>query len=312
MQSLDETTFPPVAGVTHRFVDVGGLRLHVAEIGQEEPLLLLHGWPQHWYMWRDLLPALAEHYRVICPDLRGFGWSDAPRSGYEKRQLVADILALLDALDLERVRLMGHDWGGWVGFLLCLHHPERVRQFVALNIIHPWQRLDWPALKTLWRFWYQWVIASPLLGSWLLRHQPGFVRSVMLRRSLVNKRACTEAELTLYAERLQVPARAYASVQLYRTFLLREFFPLAFGRYQSLTQRVPTLMLFGARDNAISPGLLRGFQGHADSLDVVLVPESGHFIVQECPALVLERAQAFFAGERTSVPAEESSHASRA
>src|SRR5687767_14115632 len=79
--------FPEVQGVSHRFVDAGGLHMHVAEAGEGEPVVLLHGWPQHWYEWRRQIPALAQHYRVICPDLRGFGWTDAPASGYEKENL---------------------------------------------------------------------------------------------------------------------------------------------------------------------------------------------------------------------------------
>ena len=89
---------PELPGVEHRFVDAGGLRTHVAEAGEGEPLLLLHGWPQHWWCWRDLIPALAPHYRVIAPDLRGHGWTDAPPGGYEKEQLASDVLALVDAL----------------------------------------------------------------------------------------------------------------------------------------------------------------------------------------------------------------------
>jgi len=307
MMKRDETTFqawdesfPSVAGVTHRLVDIGGLRLHVAELGQGEPLVLLHGWPQHWGMWRLALPQFAERFRVVCPDLRGFGWSDAPRTGYEKEQLTSDLLALFDALGLERVRLMGHDWGGWVGFLLCLRQPERVQQFVALNIPHPWQRLDWPLLSAMWRFWYQWLIASPILGRWLLQHQPGFVRSVILRRSLVRKQAFSNEELTQYATQLQQPARSRASVQLYRSFLLREFVPLISGRYRSAKLRVPTLVLYGTRDIFVSARLLRGAQAEPGALTVELAPQSGHFIVQECPELVLERARAFFARERSA------------
>jgi pimeloyl-ACP methyl ester carboxylesterase len=286
--------YPPIAGVTHRLVNIGGLRLHVAELGQGEPLVLLHGWPQHWGMWRLLLPQLAERFRVVCPDLRGFGWSDAPSKGYEKERLTTDLLTLFDALGLERVRLMGHDWGGWVGFLLCLRQPTRIQQFVALNIPHPWQRLDWPLLTAMWRFWYQWVIASPIVGSWLLRRQPGFVRSVILRRSLVRKQAFSDEELMRYAARLQQPARSRASVQLYRSFLLREFIPLISGRYRSAWLRVPTLVLYGARDIFVSARLLRGPQALPELLTVELAPQSGHFIVQEYPELVLERARAFF------------------
>ena len=111
---------PELPGVEHRFVDAGGVRLHVAEAGDGEPVVLLHGWPEHWWTWRHLIPGLAERYRVICPDLRGFGWSDAPRRGYEKEQFAADVAELLDSLDLHDVRLVGHDWGGVAGFILCV------------------------------------------------------------------------------------------------------------------------------------------------------------------------------------------------
>ncbi|MCW2564729.1 MAG: putative hydrolase or acyltransferase of alpha/beta superfamily, partial [Mycobacterium sp.] len=89
---------PQLDGVEHRFLDLPGLRMHVAEAGSGEPLLLLHGFPQHWWAWRKVIPALAERYRVICPDLRGAGWTDAPADGYTSDQLTADILGLLDAL----------------------------------------------------------------------------------------------------------------------------------------------------------------------------------------------------------------------
>ena len=79
-------SIPDVAGVDHEFVDAGGLRTHVALAGDGPPLLLLHGWPQHWYLWRDVIPVVAPHARVIAPDLRGFGWTEVPESGYEQAQ----------------------------------------------------------------------------------------------------------------------------------------------------------------------------------------------------------------------------------
>jgi pimeloyl-ACP methyl ester carboxylesterase len=119
---------PELGGVEHRFVDLPNLRMHVAEAGEGDPVVLLHGWPQNWWAWRRLIPPLAERFRVVCPDLRGFGWSDAPTGGYEKETLADDILQLLDALELRRVRMIGHDVGGFVGFLTCLRAPERVAQ----------------------------------------------------------------------------------------------------------------------------------------------------------------------------------------
>src|SRR3712207_6665910 len=119
-----DTTIPTVEGVTHRFVDVGDTQLHVAEAGYGPPLLLLHGWPQHWWCWRHLIAPLAEHHRVLVPDLRGWGWSDAPPGAYDKATFAADVLALLDAEGIDRVRIVGHDWGGFTAFLLGLEHPE--------------------------------------------------------------------------------------------------------------------------------------------------------------------------------------------
>jgi pimeloyl-ACP methyl ester carboxylesterase len=85
---------PHVDGVTHRWLEARSIRFHVAEAGSgDDPVLLLHGWPQHWYEWRYLMPALADRHRVLAPDLRGFGWSDAPRDGYLREEMARDVLA---------------------------------------------------------------------------------------------------------------------------------------------------------------------------------------------------------------------------
>jgi pimeloyl-ACP methyl ester carboxylesterase len=123
--------------VEHRQVETGRLRVHIAEAGTGPPLLLLHGWPQHWYAWRKLIPLLAGSRRLICPDLRGFGWTDAPDGGYRTADLAADVVALLDALELDRVDVIGHGEGGRVGFELCLSQPSRVGRLVTLGAMHP-------------------------------------------------------------------------------------------------------------------------------------------------------------------------------
>ncbi len=155
---------PEVAGVQHRMVEAGGLRMHVVEAGPPDgdPVLVLHGWPQHWYQWRHQIPALAgAGYRVIVPDLRGFGESEAPPKGYDKENMATDVLNLMDTMGLERVKLLGHDWGGWIGFILCVRAPERFEKYVALNIPHLWAKTDARLFLNIWRFWYMVVIASP-------------------------------------------------------------------------------------------------------------------------------------------------------
>ena len=170
--------FPHVPGVTHRFVDVGGVRLHVAEAGSGDPVVLLHTFPQHWYAWRHVVPLLAGQYRLICPDWRGFGWSEAPPRGYDTASRAADILALMDALGLHRVPLIAHDWGAHAAFRLALRAPGRVSHLLAVNAAHPWLRQR-RLLPQLWRFWYTAFFEYPGIGRAVLRNWPGLTRFLL-------------------------------------------------------------------------------------------------------------------------------------
>lgn len=292
-----ENDFPEVVGVRHRFVTAAGIEFHLAEAGSGEPLVLLHGWPQHWYMWRHQIPAFAERYRVIGIDLPGFGWSGVKDGGFEKAQLAADIVAALDAIGVRQFFLAGHDWGGWIGFLICLRHPGRVHRFVALSIPHPFQSLDFRLIH-LWRFWYQWVIAAPVVGERLVRAAHGLPRFLLESGRVAGK--WQEDDLNVYTKRLAEPGRARASVLLYRGFLLREFMPVVLGKYRRERLVTPTLLLFGTADIAISPAMLRGYEPYADSLRVKLVDGCGHFIAEDRPTLVANETLNFLGGAAAS------------
>ena len=259
----------------------------------DDVVLCLHGWPQHWYEWRALMPALAEDHRVIALDQRGFGWSEATANpdGYEKEELAADVLALLDELGLERVKLVGHDWGGYIGFLLCLRAPERFERYLALNIVPPWASRRAMA-PHLWRFWYQWLILAPGLGYRL--HASGqFVPKVLVGGS-VRREAWDPATIAAFSDTFREPARAMAAVQMYRVFNLRETPQIVAGRYADARLEVPTRLLFGTGDAALRPEMLAGWRRHAPEMEVELVEGCGHFIADEAPYLVAARAREFF------------------
>jgi pimeloyl-ACP methyl ester carboxylesterase len=284
---------PSVEGVRHRWVEARGLRFHLAEAGEgDDVVLCLHGWPQHWYEWRDLLPRLAAAgQRAIAMDLRGFGWSDAPAGGYEKENLATDVLAVLDALGLDRVKLVGHDWGGWIGYLLCIRAPERFERYLALNILTPWP--DRRALMPeFWRFSYQLVVSAPGLGYRM--HRSGDWVPRMLVGASVVRENWDEPTLRSFADNLAEPDRARACVQMYRTFVTRESPALLRGRYADDRSHVPTLHLHGADDAALRPKMLAGYQRYVDEITVELVPGCGHFIADEMPDLVAARALEFF------------------
>jgi pimeloyl-ACP methyl ester carboxylesterase len=288
-----EDPFPPLAGVEHRFIDLPGLRMHVAEAGHGEPVLLLHGFPQHWWEWRKVIPGLTEHHRVICPDLRGAGWTDAAPGGYTRDQLRADIVALLDALALDRVQMIGHDWGALVGFQLCLNHPGRVRNYLCLGP-HPFLRFDPRLLTVMWRLWFQAVIVTPVLGPRLLSKGDQRFARYMLVNDTADRGAWSDEDIELFISRLRDPARARAASSLYRGFIMREARRIMGGAYRSTRLTTPTRLLIGAKDPVVRPRFLRGYQDHADDLTLEVVDGASHFIADERPDAVVEHALEFF------------------
>lgn len=285
-----ERPIPELAGVRHRHVDVGGLRMHLAEAGDPaaEPLVLLHGWPQHWYAWRKLIGPLAERYRVICPDLRGFGWTDAPAGSYLKSELASDVIALLDVLGLERVRLAGHDWGAFTGFLVCLDAPGRVSHYASAGFSHLWPQGD-PGvaerLKLLSKVWYMLLIASPVLGKQVMQRVPSFTRTAM-RKSAANRAWEGEAIETFVAQ-WREPDRAAAAVGVYRSFLTKELPQLASGAFADRRVEIPVRLFAGAEDPVIDPEGLGGFEANAPLMRVEVLEGVGHWVPEEAPEAML-------------------------
>jgi pimeloyl-ACP methyl ester carboxylesterase len=284
---------PQAEGVDHRFLDVNGLRVHVAEVGPQEapPVLLLHGWPQHWYMWRRVMSRLACEYRLLAPDLRGFGWTDAPGHGYDAETFAADQVALLDALGLKRAHVVGHDWGGWTAMLMGILHADRVDRMVVCNAPHPWPRRSLSLARESWRSWYTWLIAMPVVGRRILM-------SAWISRQYIRSNAglpFSDEEAAIYARSFREPERAQAVVELYR-YYQRSVWESIRARWRSHRLSRPTLLLFGEGDVSLSTKLLPGYESHADDMRVELVPDSGHFIVDEKPDLVIERTREWLSG----------------
>ena len=286
---------PQVEGISHRDVSVRGIRLHVAEGGPADapPVVLLHGWPQHWFMWRHVIPLLIADHRLIVPDLRGLGWSDAPKSGYVKQELADDVLALLDALGLDKVDLIGHDWGAYAGFLLCLTAPERIGHYVACSIPHLWPPDERPSLRRLLNLWYQVALATPGLGAGLMRNGK-FTRQILqVARS---HGRYTPEELAAFVDVLREPPHARATSQYYRSFLLHELKPLVDGHFKQQTLTTPTRLLWGRRDRILQGARTSGeHESFAPGMTIEWVDDTGHFLPEERPELVAERARELFA-----------------
>jgi len=289
---------PPLSEVTHRTVNLPGLRMHVVEAGSGEPVLLLHGFPQHWWEWRAILPTLAKSYHVIAPDLRGAGSTEAPSQGYHRGSLLADVTALLDALGLDRVHVVAHDWSSIIGYQLCLLHPERVRSYVALGL-HPFVNFDIRMMPGMWRLWFQPVIAIPGLGPRFLRHGQQRLARYLFRTGVARPDFWSAQDVELFIAQLREPARARAGSALYRNFILPEIRAIMTGRYKRFRLTTPTVVLYGKAEGSIPTNLLGavlgGTEKYADDLTLRIVDGAGHFIADEQPDVVVSEALTLFA-----------------
>ena len=289
------TELPELPGVTHGFVTLStGLRMHVAEAGDPEAptILLMHGFPQHWWEWRKVIPPLAEGYRVVAPDLRGSGWTDAPTDGYTVSQVVADVLALLDALGLRQVGIVAHDFSAFVGFRLCFDHPERVAAFLCLGP-HPYIRFKPHMLAGIPPLWFQPVVATPGVGPWALRTDR-LVRH-LLAGFTATPDSMTDEDLAIFTGRLHAQGHPEAGSALYRNLILPEMGRfLASGAYRKQRLTVPTVSLLGGADAGVRPGMLDVHGGQADDLVGHLVDGAGHFLADDRPDAVAAHALELF------------------
>jgi pimeloyl-ACP methyl ester carboxylesterase len=277
-------------------VQVGRLELHVAELGSGPPLLLLHGFPAHWVDWREQMEALAASgFRVIAPDLPGYGESEClPRVADYRATLLADDLAgLIRALDLERVHVLGHDWGGTLAYCLATQYPELVDRLIIINAGHP--ELFRSALRRfsqLRRSWYIFLFQLPFLPEWLVRRRA--VIALCTRGMEVRAGAFSEGDLDSLLKAMRAPGAARAALSYYRAAARAPI------RAQgTLPHR--TLVLWGERDGALSSTLLLdGLERLVPNARIARFANAGHWLHHDLPAVVTRHVVQFLSATTES------------
>lgn len=277
---------PEAAGFEHLVVETAGLRTHLAAIGAGEPVVLLHGFPEHWWQWRAVAPVIAEAgYRVLCPDLRGAGWTMADDASIERETRLGDLLALFDTLQLERVHLVSHDMGSITAIQLTYDHPERVRTAVQLAVP--------PAFFTF----------SPKIIPGF-RHLPPFVwhrPGASLRGTFSEAyvaRPMSPAIVDAHVAPFVRPEIDGAVRPLCRGMILPEAIRMMRGVYRRRRLTVPTLIVFGRRDYPWSQQTLaricRRPEQYADRVEFAYVDDAAHFITDDAPAEIADLAIHWF------------------
>ena len=277
-------------GFTNGEATVNGVRLHYVVGGKGSPVVLLPGWPQTWWAFHKLMPALARDHQVISVDLRGMGSSDKPADGYDKKTMARDILELVHRLGHDKVDLVGHDIGAQVAFSFAANHPEATRKLVLLDVPHPDAQLaTWPLLPAVGTFGDKIDEAHPF-AWWFAFHQvKGLPEQILEGRQHLEQewffRYLLKDESAIDARDRAVYAAAYASREAIRAGnAWYQAFPQDIvddGTYGKLT--MPVLGLGG-------PGfgwLKATLSGKATDLRVIKVEGSGHFIAEEKPEATL-------------------------
>jgi len=279
---------PPVTdeipGLQHGYADVGEVLLHYVTAGAGEPLVLLHGWPQTWYEWRRVMPALAQHFRVVAPDLRGLGDSSRPPGGYDKRTMAEDIWRLLsDHLGIERFCLVGHDWGGPVAFALAMAHQEAVRRLAILDVVIPGDGGDFSQGGRRWHHAFHMTgdLPEALVTGRERIYLEWFYRNFAWRPDAIG-----EAEIAEYLRTYSVPGALRAGFALYRALPQDRADNAAAVARGKL--KLPVLAVGGGRSFGRGAEVEQSLRRVAEDVTGTIVPDCGHWIPEEQPQLLLD------------------------
>jgi epoxide hydrolase 4 len=262
--------------------------LHCVTQGEGELVILLHGFPEFWYSWRHQIPALARHFKVVVPDLRGYNDSDKPQSGYDLDTLSADIRGLIEGLGYLRAHIVGHDWGGAIAWHMAQKFPHYLDRLAILNAPHPQRFMQEMVsnLDQLRRSWHVLAFQIPGLPEWLIQSNlQSFVKN-LFQEQAIRKGAFTARDTEIYRAALAKPGVLSSAINYYRQWLAPQVWFRSWGRSPDPIT-VPTLVLWGEDDFLLSHTMTEGISQLVNApLQVKLVPHCGHWIQQEAPHTV--------------------------
>ena len=269
--------------------NVGEVRLHWIEAGSGQPVVLLHGFPEFGHAWRHQLPALAAAgFRAVAPDMRGYNLSSRPSGHlhYTVQRLAGDVAGLVKALGGGPVHLVGHDWGGVVAWYVAMHHPELVDRLVILNAPHPAIfRREIVKPDQFFRSWYVYFFQLPGLPEWAIRRNDFGVLERIFRHDPVHPGAFTESDIGRYKDAAARPGALTAMLNYYRAARL--------PRPEPKAVRAPTLLIWGMRDQALSPRNTEGLEEWVPDLRIERIPNSSHWVMSDVPERVNELLAGF-------------------
>ncbi len=273
-----------------RYVETNGIKLHTVIIGEGEPILLMHGFPDFWYGWKNVILGLKDEFKLIVPDTRGINLSDKPEGvdNYYPQILIDDIKGLVEALDLGKFTLVGHDWGGSLAFGFATLYPEFLKGLVVLNAPHPAvtaraiQKSDKKMRNTM-----KYQLDSQKEGREELMKKDNFA----MIKPLVFK-GKDEFDQEKYIEAWSQPRVFENGLNYYKAGYK---YTRAGNSVENWVSKidVPTLIIWGMKDSFLKPVILEGLPDYIKDLKIVRSENSNHFVMDDDPELVVKSIREF-------------------
>jgi pimeloyl-ACP methyl ester carboxylesterase len=292
----------------HAYADINGIRMHYVTHGSGEPLLLLHGFPEYWGIWKHLMPELAKTHRVIAPDLRGYHLTSRPKDveAYRIENLVGDVRALVEHLGLSKVTVMAQDWGALLGWSFVLRHPELIRRYVTVNITHPalFNRDLRENPKQQQASQYMLAFRTPGFEQQMAANDFAFARQDIFEDARKHGASISAEDEAEWLQILRQPGALEAALNYYRATKIGppdgQGAPGGSTLLDGLSQeqwktRFPVLVLWGEEDPYLMPSGLEGLEQLVPDLTVHKLPGATHWVTLEKPAEVLRHLRDFIA-----------------
>jgi pimeloyl-ACP methyl ester carboxylesterase len=267
------------------FVDSDSIKLHYVTTGKGQLIVLLHGFPDYWYTWRDQMPALAKHFQVVAIDLRGYNKSDQPKGveNYAMEKLVGDVAAVLKHFKQEKVTIVGHDWGGAIAWGFAMRHPEQTERLILLNLPHP---------KAIARE---------------LAHNPEQRKKSQYARDFQKPEAAEKLKpelLTFWVKEADARKKYLEAFRRSSIECMLNYYKANYPRepYKEDAEypqvKCPVLMFHGLQDPYILPGALNdNWKWVEKEFTLVTLPEAGHFVHRDAPEVVTRKMVEWLTGK---------------
>jgi haloacetate dehalogenase len=273
------------AALTHHTATVNAIDMHYVEAGEGPPVILLHGFPETWYAWRHQIPVLAEHYRVIVPDLRGYGNTEKPAAGYAKKTMARDVLELMRHLGIKRAPIVGHDRGARVATRFAKDHPHALERLVVMDNIPTltiFEKMNADVARSHWLFLFNNV---PHLPEALITGREEVWLRYMFSDWCYKSNALSPEEIATYAEAYSRPGALTGAFNDYRA---GEMDVQQDKQDRGKKIDCPTLVVWG--EDFAAGGKMWNFREvwhhHANHPEFLSIPQCGHLPHEERPEIV--------------------------